>query len=201
MSKDKSSVNKNLALYDEFLAKTGVDRLQKILARYELLKMVGTVPGDIVECGVFKGSGIYTFGKISRLLTPHTGRKIVGFDFFDAARAMSRKPPKRTLKKIWDFESRSSILMLTITKERSLFSKIYIRSSPPAVSWSLTNTACAGTANLMPCMNTSRGKAYIFAPLRLQIRPQPISSRSQFNRSNTRRCLVVPSSSTSPRWR
>lgn len=91
MRKDKPAVNQNLALYDEFLAKTETDRLQKILARYELLKMVQTVPGDIVECGVFKGSGIYTLAKISKLLTPHTGRRIVGFDFFDGARGVSFK--------------------------------------------------------------------------------------------------------------
>jgi len=111
MSKDKPDVNKNLFLYDEFLAKTGVDRLQKILARYELMKMVNTAPGDIVECGVFKGSGIYTLGKISKLLTPHTGRRIVGFDFFRAPRDISfkRKEDKKVLdmheEKLADKES------------------------------------------------------------------------------------------------
>ena len=71
----------NLDLYDEFLAKTAIDRLQKILARYELLKMIKDIPGDIVECGVFKGSGVYTLAKINHLLMPHSGRKIIGFDF------------------------------------------------------------------------------------------------------------------------
>lgn len=81
----------SLNLYDEFLAKTSIDRLQKILARHELMKLVQEIPGDIVECGVFKGSGIYTLAKLVRLLTPHTGRKVVGFDFFGAKRPTGLK--------------------------------------------------------------------------------------------------------------
>jgi len=76
-----SKKQKNLNLYDEFLATAPIDRLQKIAARYELLKMIQAVPGDIVECGVFKGSGLYTIAKLNQILMPHTSRKIIGFDF------------------------------------------------------------------------------------------------------------------------
>jgi hypothetical protein len=88
-----------LRLYDDFLARTGVDRLQKILARYELFKLVLDVPGDIVECGVFKGSGIYTWAKLQRLFHPHSERRIVGFDFFEAARgvALARRGDREVL--------------------------------------------------------------------------------------------------------
>lgn len=90
---NSKKTQKNLDIYDEFLAKTSTDRLQKILARYELLKMISGIPGDIVECGVFKGSGIYTLAKLNNLLMPHSGRKIVGFDFFESKR--NKKPKKR----------------------------------------------------------------------------------------------------------
>ncbi len=89
MPKTKPSNKTNqrsLDIYDEFLAKTATDRLQKILARYELFKIVSGIPGDIVECGVFKGSGIYTLAKLNNLLMPHAGRKIIGFDFFESKR-------------------------------------------------------------------------------------------------------------------
>ena len=76
----------SLLWYDEFLARTTIDRLQKILARYELFKMVMAVPGNIVECGVFKGSGIYTWAKLQRLFKPNHEQKIVGFDFFETNR-------------------------------------------------------------------------------------------------------------------
>jgi hypothetical protein len=79
-----------LAAYDTFLATASIDRFQKILARYELFRMIMDVPGDIVECGVYKGSGIYTLAKLQRLFKPHnTYQRIIGFDFFEATRAAS----------------------------------------------------------------------------------------------------------------
>lgn len=79
----------SLGLYDEFLARTGIDRLQKILARYELFKLVIDVPGDVVECGVFRGSGIYTWAKLHHLFKPNNEQKIVGFDFFETKREIA----------------------------------------------------------------------------------------------------------------
>ena len=78
--------NEEMSLYDEFLSSTGPDRLQKILARYELFKMIQDVPGDIVECGVFKGSGIFTWVKLLQLFKPNNEIRVVGFDFFGAPR-------------------------------------------------------------------------------------------------------------------
>ena len=75
-----------LSIYDEFLSRTGIDRLQKILARYELFRMVMDRPGDIVECGVFKGSGIYTWTKLVQTFKPNSASRVIGFDFFDARR-------------------------------------------------------------------------------------------------------------------
>ena len=73
----------SLSIYDDFLASATPDRLQKILARYELFKMALLVTGDIVECGVFKGSGLYTLAKLQKLFAPNNEKKIVGFDFFE----------------------------------------------------------------------------------------------------------------------
>lgn len=79
-------MSQNLSLYDAFLADTAPDRLQKILARYELFKMTLDVPGDICECGVFKGSGLYTWVKLMRLFKPNNEYRVVGFDFFESSR-------------------------------------------------------------------------------------------------------------------
>ena len=69
-------------IYDQFLKETNVSRLQKILARYELFKKIVKVPGDICECGVFKGSGIFTWVKLMKLFKPNNNFKVVGFDLF-----------------------------------------------------------------------------------------------------------------------
>ena len=40
----------------------------KLISRALLYNEVKDIPGDIVECGVFKGTGLYTFLKLSLYL-------------------------------------------------------------------------------------------------------------------------------------
>ena len=75
------TINQN-KIYDNFLKETNVNRLQKILAKYELFKKIINVPGDICECGVFKGSGIFLWVKLMMIFKPNNNFKVVGFDFF-----------------------------------------------------------------------------------------------------------------------
>ena len=56
----------------------------KLLARTLLFSQVKDLPGDVVECGVFKGTGLFTFLKLKRFLCPNSGKKVIGFDFFDS---------------------------------------------------------------------------------------------------------------------
>src|SRR3989338_9078970 len=102
-SEKSATRRKNLNLYDEFLASAPIDRLQKIIARYELFKMAANIPGDVVECGVFKGSGIHTLAKLHKILTPHNSKKIIGFDFFNSNRKI--KFQKKTDQKVLDFHN------------------------------------------------------------------------------------------------
>ena len=57
-------------------------RVGKFLAHYELFKMAICVPGDIVECGVFKGASLARFAIFRKLLGQASTRKILGFDMF-----------------------------------------------------------------------------------------------------------------------
>ena len=75
------TINQN-KIYDNFLKETNVGRLQKILAKYELFKKIVNIPGDICECGVFKGSGIFLWVKLMMIFKPNNNFKVVGFDFF-----------------------------------------------------------------------------------------------------------------------
>ncbi len=55
----------------------------KLIARCLIYNKVKDIPGDIVECGVFKGTGLYTFLKLKNIFNPNSSKKVIGFDFFD----------------------------------------------------------------------------------------------------------------------
>lgn len=55
----------------------------KLLARVRLLQMVEAIPGDIVELGVFKGSGVLTWLKALHFSEFRNIKRVVGFDYFD----------------------------------------------------------------------------------------------------------------------
>jgi hypothetical protein len=59
------------------------ERLAKFLAHYEAMKMVKDVPGNIIECGVFKGTSLARFAAIRNLIGNDFSSKIIGFDVFN----------------------------------------------------------------------------------------------------------------------
>jgi hypothetical protein len=73
--------------FNDFLLYGATDRFAKILSRYELFKRVAGVPGDIVECGVFKGTGVLFWAKLIQIFHPLSLRKVVGFDTYAPTRA------------------------------------------------------------------------------------------------------------------
>ncbi|HET6585084.1 MAG TPA: TylF/MycF/NovP-related O-methyltransferase [Nannocystaceae bacterium] len=70
--------------YHELLLGPDVERLRKLLVRYDVLRIALEVPGDVVECGVFKGTGVMTWLKLLSIYAPGSSRRVVGFDTFDA---------------------------------------------------------------------------------------------------------------------
>ena len=85
--KELEIVNTSQNLYDAFngfILSPDTKVFGKLLARTLLVNQVKDVPGDIVECGVFKGTGMLAFLKIKRFLCPNSGKKVVGFDFFNS---------------------------------------------------------------------------------------------------------------------
>jgi len=84
--KDLEIVDVEQKIYDHFngfILSSDLKVFGKLLARTLLMEKVKDVPGDIVECGVFKGTGLLTFLKLKRYLSPNSGKKVIGFDFFD----------------------------------------------------------------------------------------------------------------------
>ncbi|MCP4147159.1 MAG: dTDP-6-deoxy-L-hexose 3-O-methyltransferase [bacterium] len=65
------------------LATGTMDRFGKLWARYDLFKMVMDLPGDIVECGVLKGTGALYWARMIEVFNPLSRRKVIGFDTFE----------------------------------------------------------------------------------------------------------------------
>jgi hypothetical protein len=69
---------------NNFYLSCDVTRISKMLAHYELYKMVNSLPRALVECGVFKGASLVRFAAFRELLGSPYAKKIIGFDTFGA---------------------------------------------------------------------------------------------------------------------
>ena len=74
-----------------FYITSDITRMSKMLAHFELYKMIVNLPGAIIETGVFKGASLIRFATFRILLEFSHSRKIIGFDAFG-------KFPKQLLK-------------------------------------------------------------------------------------------------------
>lgn len=69
--------------------------IARFLTKYELFKKILNIHGSIVECGVYQGNSLLTWGKLSTILEPtnHT-RSIYGFDTFEGFPELHQKDLK-----------------------------------------------------------------------------------------------------------
>jgi len=88
--KDISNNNKlnlpsqnNYDSFNNFIFSDDVKLTGKLLHRFEYFLKTKDLPGDIVEIGVFKGSGMSSFLKFLKIYCPNSNKKVVGFDIFD----------------------------------------------------------------------------------------------------------------------
>lgn len=70
------------AAFNKFIFSNDTKLIGKLLHRFNFFNQVKDLPGDIVEIGVFKGSGIATFSKFVDIFCPNSNKKIIGFDIF-----------------------------------------------------------------------------------------------------------------------
>lgn len=71
------------AAFNGFIFSRDTRVIAKLLMRAWLFERVRNIPGDIVECGVFKGSGMASWLKIRAAMAPNAFKRVVGFDMFD----------------------------------------------------------------------------------------------------------------------
>lgn len=61
---------------------TEPNRIAKLLAQYEIYKMIVDLPGDVFEFGVYKGASLVRLASFRALLESEYSRTIYGFDAF-----------------------------------------------------------------------------------------------------------------------
>jgi hypothetical protein len=72
------SLSETLINYPAFIRRREMTRL---LADYDLFRMVADLPGSIVELGVFLGAGLFTWSKLLETFVPgDRSRKVYGFE-------------------------------------------------------------------------------------------------------------------------
>lgn len=72
----------NYEIENKFYLDLEPKRMAKLLAHYELYKMIIDKPGDIIEMGVFKGASFLRWAKFRNIFENNFSRNIVGFDIF-----------------------------------------------------------------------------------------------------------------------
>lgn len=83
------SVLDKLEAFPRFISKRSMARF---LCKYEIYKNLVDIPGNIVECGVFNGAGLFTWAQLVNIFEPSNyTRKIIGFDTFQGFPTVDEK--------------------------------------------------------------------------------------------------------------
>jgi len=81
-----AKIDDNQGMYDAFntfMFSNDRNVFNKLYYKFKLYEMTEHLVGDIVECGVFKGTGLMAWLKILQLNEANSIRKVIGFDFFN----------------------------------------------------------------------------------------------------------------------
>ena len=89
---------------NEYFRQVDTFRFAKLLAHYEIYKKTIGIPGDIVECGIFRGKSFFQIANFRDILENPYSRKIIGFDIFGMFPPTSFDDDKKLLE---DFISAS----------------------------------------------------------------------------------------------
>jgi hypothetical protein len=72
--------------FNDFIFSNDLKLTGKLLYRFKFFELIKHLPGDIVEFGVFKGSGMASFIKFIDIFSPNSNKKVIGFDIFSPSK-------------------------------------------------------------------------------------------------------------------
>ena len=130
--------NKMWDSYNNLLLSEDISRLRKIISRYELFKKTLNVPGDIIECGVFKGVSFLFWLKCLKIYLPNSNKKVVGFDMFSGFPKNLKKIEKKSAKK---YVKKSDFNGIDPKKLSKLAEKILPNNKHDLIKGNIINTS------------------------------------------------------------
>ena len=77
------------------------ERLAKLICHYEIFKKVTNISGDLVECGVFKGTSLARFGLMRELFGSKNSSKIIAFDVFNDVFPNTKYKEDKEIRSNW----------------------------------------------------------------------------------------------------
>jgi hypothetical protein len=93
------------------------NRVGRMIAHYEVMKMIQEVPGEIIECGVFKGESLTRLAQFRKILGTDDNSKIIGFDNFNDEYPNTSYDEDQPQRKHWiETAGSSSIKVEQLTK-------------------------------------------------------------------------------------
>ena len=98
-----------------FYTKSNVSRLSGLIYHYEIYKKILNIPGEILECGVFKGISLIKFLTFREILENSGSRKIYGFDVFGKYPRSKLSTDKKFIKE-WELEAGNGINKIELEK-------------------------------------------------------------------------------------
>ena len=101
------------------------ERYIKFLTHYESLKKTSNIKGDIVECGVFKGTSITRFAQLRDILK--LKKRIIGFDNFDNKTPGTKLKQDFKIMAKWKKETNGAV-SISADKLRKVFNNLKIKN-------------------------------------------------------------------------
>lgn len=86
--------------FNDFIFDKDIKVLGKLLYRFKFFEATKHLAGDIVELGIFKGSGVATFIKFLEIFCTHSNKKVIGFDLFNSENQVVSKYANGDVMKI-----------------------------------------------------------------------------------------------------
>lgn len=118
---------KTFTYENDFYLSCKTDRIAKLVSHYELFRLAEQIPGDMIECGVFKGASFSRFAMFRELSKNTLQKKIIGFDTFGKFPNTSFKNDNKSRKnfiKVAGGTSISKNQLINVLKNKGITKKI-----------------------------------------------------------------------------